>query len=59
MHPDPKPPLDPDMSCQLCGREWSIDKAGNMMSKRRVVKIVGPLERGADINAAIKPTDEP
>ena len=53
MHPKPYPPCDADGTCQLCGRAWFIDERGNQMSKRRAVKIVGPLEPGADINAVI------
>jgi hypothetical protein len=55
MHPKPHPACSADGECPAYGRSWSVDADGNMMSKRRAVKIVGPLEPGADINAVIKP----
>jgi hypothetical protein len=50
--------LDIAMKCATCGREWEWKEiAGEryLTSKRREVKIVAPLTKGARLDDCIKP----
>lgn len=55
MHPKPHPQCNEAGQCFVCGRSWSVDDEGNMMSAKRAVKIVGEIKPGADINDVIQP----
>ena len=57
MHSHPYPECDENGVCPMCGRCWSIDADGNMRTATRRVRVVGPIEPGADINAVIKPLE--
>lgn len=55
MHPKPHPQCNEAGECFQCGRSWELTKDGDMMSKKRAVRIVGEIKEGADINDVIQP----